>query len=268
MSAFWSVPRTILVTGGGSGIGLAFAQKFSSLGHKVIIVGRRRAQLDIAVASCPSLVAIVGDVSSDAGRIALADELKADHPALDVVVNNAGIQHRLPPLAVQAAGSAEEVAAFWARHREEISINVEGPIHLSMLLLPLLLNPSKAPEAGGAGARIINVSSGLSFVPMAVMPTYCATKAFLHSFTQSLRHQLHTTHVSVVEVIPPAVQTDLGGAGLHTFGEPLDAFTNHIFDKMLESDDNVEIGYKMSENARLASKDQLASVFQFLNKPH
>ena len=122
-----------------------------------------------------------------------------------MLVNNAGIQNRLPPLVVQSQ-SSESVNAAWQAHKAEIAINFEAPIHLSMmLLLPQL--------SGHPSSLIVNVTSGLSFVPIAFMPTYCATKAAAHSFTLSLRQQLKDTSVKVLEIVPPAVNTDLGGAG-------------------------------------------------------
>lgn len=130
-------------------------------------------------------------------------------------------------------------------------------MHLSMLLIPHLLSKSQS--------KIINVTSGLAFVPMAVMPTYCATKAFMHSFTMSLRQQLAGTSIGVIEIAPPAVNTDLGGAGLHTFGENLDEFADHIIGKLLENDENVEVGYKMSEKARNASREEVNATFAAMN---
>jgi uncharacterized oxidoreductase len=165
-----------------------------------------------------------------------------DFPRLNVLIYNAGIQNRLPPLATADHGAAE----VWAQHKLELSTNLDGPMHLSFLFLPHL--PAQ-PEA-----RIVNVSSGLAFVPMAAMPTYCSTKAALHSFTLSHSHQLKDTSVKVTEVIPPAVGTDLGGVGLHKFGEPLDAFSDHVqwhvVAIMVQDEEPDEIGYNMSEKMR------------------
>lgn len=131
---------------------------------------------------------------------------------------------------------------------------------MATLLLPHLL---KKPSAA-----IINVTSGLAFVPISSMATYCATKAALHSFTLSLRHQLINTPVRVIEIVPPAVNTDLGGAGLHTFGENLDEFADAMIGKLEESDDNIEFGYKFSETARNASREQINGIFNNMNKSH
>lgn len=224
------------------------------MGHEVIIVGRRQDQLDKAKAECPSLVTLQGDVGSETGRENLVTTIKNDYPQVNVLINNAGIQNRLPPL----ADSAQQT--LWHQHKNEIAINLEAPIHLSILLLPQL--------SSHAASLIVNVSSGLAFLPLAAMPTYCATKAALHSFTLSLRHQLKDTSVKVIEIVPPAVNTDLGGAGLHSFGENLDEFANHIMAKLFESDDNVEVGFKMSEKARSSSRSELDASFKFMNSQH
>ena len=126
-----------------------------------------------------------------------------------MLVNNAGIQNRTP-----IAGGD------WPAAHQELAINLEAPIHLSMLLAPHL--------ARRQNPAIVNVTSGLAFVALAEMPVYCASKAALHSFTMSLRRQLAHTPVQVIEIIPPAVDTDLGGPGLHTFGVPLDEFADAV----------------------------------------
>jgi uncharacterized oxidoreductase len=261
MASFLSsvgVKSSILITGGGSGIGFAFAKRFVELGHEVIIVGRRQEQLDLAKATVPSLITIRGDVSTEDERINLSNIIKSNYPQVNVLINNAGIQNRLVPL----SDPAQQELSSWLRHKTEIAINFEAPIHLTILLLPVLqAHPI---------ALVANVTSGLSFVPIASMPTYCATKAALHSFTLSLRHQLQqlTPPIRVVEIVPPAVNTDLGGVGLHTAGENLDEYADHVIAKLVESDENVEIGYKMSERARQASRAEIDNFFKFLNSAH
>lgn len=254
MSVFWSNSHTILITGGGSGIGLAFAKRWVLNGHKVIITGRRLDQLQKAQAECPSLITIVGDVSSEEGRHEIVEKILNDYPDVNVLVNNAGIQNRLPPLTSLIPSHGIDL---WQQHKKELNTNIDGPIHLSMLFIPHLIKREQA--------MIINVTSGLAFVPMSAMSMYCTTKAALHSFTISLRHQLQSSSIRVVEIVPPAVDTDLGGVGLHKFGENLDEFADHIFVKLLESDDNVEIGFKMSESLRNASAEQRAVIFSRLN---
>ncbi len=128
-------------------------------------------------------------------------------------------------------------------------------MHLSMLFIPHL--------AAQKNSYIMNVSSGLAFAPLAFMSTYCSTKAALHSFTMSLRHQLKDTSIKVVEIIPPKVNTDLGGKGLHDDGAPLNDFADHCLFKLEAGD--TEFGYMTSEKARLASREDIDKIFSFLN---
>jgi uncharacterized oxidoreductase len=184
--------NTILITGGGSGIGRALAEAFHSEGNQVIIAGRRKHLLDVTTAANPGMKAAVVDIEKGGAIRGFAEQLMHDHPALNVVIHNAGIMR---PESVRdgAVGDAEATVAT----------NLLGPIRLTAALLPLLL---KQPNAA-----IMTVSSGLAFMPLAMTPTYCATKAAIHSYTQSLRYQLRDTSVQVVELIPPYVQTELLG---------------------------------------------------------
>jgi uncharacterized oxidoreductase len=238
--------RTILVTGGATGIGLGLARRMVAAGATVIASGRREDALAEARAQVRGLHTLRGDVSTAEGRTALAEQVLREHPALDVLVNNAGIQNHLPPLTQPQD---------WSAHERELQTNLAGPMHLTMLLLPHLL--------ARAEAAILNVTSGLSFAPYARVATYCATKAALHSWTQSLRWQLAETKVTVVEIIPPAVNTDLGGKGLHDHGEPLDGFCDHVMRHLARGD--LEFGYKGSEEARTSSRDQLDKRFAAMN---
>jgi uncharacterized oxidoreductase len=167
-------------------------------------------------------------------------------PEVSVLINNAGIQNRPAPLT-----QPQE----WEEHRRELATNIEAPMHLSMLFVHHFL---KKPEAA-----IMNVSSGLAFSPLSFMPTYCATKAALHSFSLSLRHQLRETGIRVVEIIPPKVNTDLGGVGLHDDGAPLDEYADSAFAAIVEG--KLEFGYGFSEKNRLASRVELDQGFSFLN---
>ncbi len=135
----------------------------------------------------------------------------------------------------------------WSYYNKEIITNLEAPLHLSMLFAPFF--------ATKESATMINVTSGLAFTPFAMAPIYSATKAALHSFTMSLRHQLSDTSVEVIEVAPPAVNTDLGGAGLHTHGEPLDAFADGIFNELAKG--KIEIGYGSSVTRLRMSRDEI-----------
>lgn len=239
--------NTLLITGGASGIGYALATRFVKSGSKVIVCGRRKEQLAQAGKNCPGLHTIQCDLATEADRIALVEKVIREFPDLNILVNNAGIQNRLPPL---------NEPQTWEKHAQEIAINLQAPMHLSMLFISHLLK-RKSPA-------IVNITSGLAFAPLSFMPTYCATKAALHSFTITLRHQLSATPIKVYEVIPPAVNTDLGGKGLHTEGAPLDPFADHVM--ALLAKDEFEFGYGMSEKSRLASREQLNASFAAMNK--
>lgn len=240
--------NTILVTGGSGGIGLALAERFVKAGNQVIVCGKRPEKLAAAKAKVPQLHARVCDVAVAAERVALCEWVRQEFPNLNVLVNNAGIQNRNGNL-LQAD------AANWGSYQAEIATNVEAPIHLTMLLLPLLV--------GKPNATIINVSSSLAFTPMASIPIYCATKAAVHSFTMSLRHQVANHGVEVVEVIPPAVQTDLGGAGLHTRGVPLDEYADATFLSLEQG--GREIGYGSHLHAGRMSRDEIDAAFERMN---
>ena len=239
--------NTVLVTGGASGIGLALATRFLKAGSEVLICGRREAKLREATALQPQVKSFVCDVSNQAGRTELARRSIAEFPQLNVVVLNAGIQHRLDLARAEA----------WPQAEQELAINLAAPIHLAMLFIPHLL--------GQANPVLINVTSGLAFSPLARVPVYCATKAGLHSFTLSLRRQLDATPIEVVEIIPPAVDTDLGGPGLHTFGVALDPFADHVMARLDAGD--AEITYGFSEKASRASRAELDETFVRMNAP-
>ncbi|WP_462410811.1 SDR family oxidoreductase [Neobacillus sp. Marseille-QA0830] len=231
--------NTILITGGASGIGLAFAERFLDRGNEVIVVGRRQEKLDEAKEKFPALHVRACDVSKTEDRKSLVEWVTSEFPLLNVLVNNAGIQQRVNLL---------QAEKDWDYYQNEIAINVEGPIHLSMLLIPHLRKQNQA--------AILNVSSGLAIMPGVWVPIYSATKAAIHSFSLSLRHQLADTSIGVIEIFPPAINTDLGGVGLHTFGAPLDHFADTIFQR-LEAQ-QLEIGYGGIEERLNASREEIA----------
>ena len=239
--------NTILITGGATGIGFALATRFSSLGNEVIICGRRKSALAEAKGICPALHAISCDISSEEERSSLFARLVKEFPNLNVLINNAGIQNR--PLHITEQQD-------WRKCTQEMAINFEAPVHLSQLFVPFLSRQNNP--------TIINISSGLAFVPLAQMPIYCATKAALHSFTLSLRQQLLPASIKVIELIPPAVNTDLGGKGLHDNGVPLNEYADFAIASL--GKDEVEIGYGFSDRARLASREQLDEMFRSMNK--
>jgi uncharacterized oxidoreductase len=237
--------NTILITGGGSGIGLGLAKRLASY-NKVIICGRDREKLLRAVQDCPELDFMAFDLSRPEERVALAAAVLKKYPALNVLVNNAGIQRRIP------VTSTEE----WGETHRELAINLEAPIHLTRLLTPHF---SEIPHA-----TVINVTSGLAFAPIAMMPVYCASKAALHSYTLSLRFALEKKGIQVIEIIPPAVNTDLGGHGLHDFGVPLDEFCEVAIQGLKSG--LPEIAHGTAVKARQASRQELDGMFQGMNR--
>jgi uncharacterized oxidoreductase len=186
--------NTILITGGGSGIGRALAEAFHRLGNQVIIAGRGQKSLDETTAANPGMKSLTLDVSDPKSIQSSAAQVTKDYPSLNVLINNAGIMS--PENLLEASNDLSTAEKI-------ITTNLLGPIRLTAALLPAL---RKQPRA-----TIMTVSSGLAFVPFAVTPAYCATKAAIHSYTQSLRYQLKATKVEVIELIPPYVQTTLTG---------------------------------------------------------
>lgn len=231
-----------LVTGGGSGIGLGLVHEFLQRGAaKVLITGRRLEVLEAAAAIYPGRVFFrQSDAGSAADRESLVQWVEAEHPDCNALVNNAGVQRRVSP--------AQDMAN-WAERAREIEINLAGPVHLCTLFVPYLL-------ARQSPCLVANVSSGLAFIPFAAGPVYSATKAGLHSYTMALRYSLQDTHVKVVEIIPPAVKTDLGGS--HDFGEDCAEFCAHVMGLLEQGHD--ECAFKMSEAARTADRATLDTM--------
>jgi uncharacterized oxidoreductase len=184
--------NTILVTGGGSGIGRGLAESLHQLGNQVIISGRRSDALADTAKTNPGIVSLNLDVNDPDAVQKFAARITSEYPSLNVLINNAGIM-RAENLRDLPEGLADSEAI--------ITTNLLGPIRLTAALLPHLRKQTHA--------AVMNVSSGLAFVPLPVTPTYSATKAALHSYTVSLRVQLAGTQVEVIEIIPPAVATDL-----------------------------------------------------------
>jgi uncharacterized oxidoreductase len=196
--------NTILVTGGGSGIGRELAREFHQLGNRVIVAGRRLGPLEALAKAHPGMTAVELDVADAQAVSKTAARLLTDHPDLNVLVNNAGIMVVEDKIDLPVAEAT-------------VATNLLGPIRLTAALLPHLL--------GQLQGTIVNVSSALGFVPLVYTPTYCATKAAIHSWSISLREQLRGTSVEVVEVIPPGVQTELQpGLSSNPRAMPLDAF--------------------------------------------
>lgn len=237
--------NTILVTGGSSGIGLALAERFSKAGSEVIICGKDKFKLDKIKKKFPKIVTFQADLSIEEERISLYKNVIKDFPDLNVLVNNAGIQQRID----------FNKGAKWSYIRQEIEINLLAQIHLTALFIPHL-KKVKEPV-------IINITSGLAFAPLANVPVYCSTKAAFHSFTLSLRHQLANTSIKVIEVIPPSVQTDLGGKGWHDSGTPLNEFGDAVFDGLKQGKEEITYGYTVHSSR--ASREELDELFKRMN---
>jgi uncharacterized oxidoreductase len=227
--------NTILITGGGSGIGRALAEAFHAIGNQVIIAGRRKEVLDEVIAANPGMKAAILDIENADAISVFADKVKRDYPALNVIINNAGIMR---PERLQE-GALTDAEAM-------ITTNLLGPIRLTAALLPQLLSQPHP--------TIMTVSSGLAFLPLAITPTYSATKAAIHSYTQSLRYQLKDTAVQVLELIPPYVQTELMGQGQASDPNamPLKDFITEVMNILKTSPDATEICVERVKPLRFA----------------
>ena len=240
--------NTILITGGGSGIGRGLAEQFQKLGNQVVIAGRRKQALDETTAANPGMQSVTLDAENAAGIRSFAAHIAEQFPNLNVLINNAGIM-RLENLLAQPDDLADAEAI--------VNTNLLGPIRLTAALLPLL---QKQPQS-----VIMNVSSGLAFVPIAMTPTYCATKSAIHSYTQSLRYQLRDSTTEVLELIPPYVATDLMGGRSDPRTMPLDQFITEVMD-ILKTEPAEEICVGKVKPFRLAAETgQYAQMFGGLN---
>ena len=229
----------ILITGGASGIGLGLTERFIQENNTVIVCGRRESVLKEVAEKHPSVITKVCDLGIEAERVELYNWIAGNHPDLNVLVNNAGIQ--------QWMNISDD--NFFQRAKDEITTNIEAPVHLTGLF-------SNLPALN----TIINVSSGLAFVQFAKVPVYSATKAFFHSFTWSLRHLLKPKGIEVIEMIPPALNTDLGGKGLHNHAPPVSEFVTSIFNQLKEGKD--ELTFESSHSRANASAEELKSYFK------
>lgn len=242
--------RTVLVTGGGSGIGAALAGAFHARGSQVIIAGRTASRLEAVAAAHPGMATFTVDVADPVAVSALAAAVAERWPDLDTLVNNAGIQ-TLFDLAADTPPEPDAIA-------REIDVNLKGLINVAAAFLPLLrAQPS---------ARLVNVGSGLAYVPLVAAPVYSATKAAVHSFTLSLRHQLRGTGVSVVELIPPAVETELHRN--QPSGPPgamrLDAFTRAAMRGLDSGKEEIAVG--LARVLRTGSRIAPGAFLRIVNK--
>jgi len=232
----------ILITGGATGIGLGLTERFLIENNTVIICGRRSDVLKEVTDQYPQVIAYVCDLALESDRIALFDWLNNEHADLNVVVNNAGIQNWM----------ALEDESFYQKAVSEIETNIVAPLHLITLL-------SNLPKL----KTIMNVTSGLAFVQLTKVPVYCATKAFLRSFTLSLRYLLQPKGIEVIEIIPPALNTDLGGKGIHDGNPSVRDFIEAIFVQLKEGKNELTFGF--SDVMLKASPEVIAGTFAKMN---
>lgn len=232
----------ILITGGASGIGLGLTERFIKENNTVIICGRRKSVLDEVQTKFPSVVTKVCDLANEQERVDLYKWISEYHSDLNVLVNNAGIQNW-----VDVTDSA-----FYQKANDEVTTNILAPIHLTNLFIQLK-----------SLTTIINVTSGLAFVPLSKVSVYSATKAFFRSFTLSLRHQLKSKNIEVIEMIPPALNTDLGGKGLHDGMPAVSDFVASVFQQMKEG--KTELTFGTSESRANANNETITEYFNRMN---
>ncbi|WP_326732321.1 SDR family oxidoreductase [Streptomyces phaeochromogenes] len=215
--------NTILITGGTSGIGLGLALRLHEAGNKVIVAGRRKELLDRITSEHPGIEALVLDIADPASIARAAESVATSHPQLNVLVNNAGImlpENLLDPASLPVA-------------EDHVTVNLLGTIRMTYAFLPLLEDKKDAV--------VMNVTSALAFVPLPITPTYNATKAALHSFSESLRVQLTDSAVQVIEVAPPGVRTTLLGQQDDENAMPLDDFLDETLTLLRDRPDAREI---------------------------
>ena len=244
-----STGNTILITGGGSGIGRGLAEAFHALGNQVVVAGRRKQALDETTVANPGMKSLQLDIENPAAIRAFALQVACEFPSLNVLVNNAGIM-RAEKLTAQQQDLADAEAM--------VATNLLGPIRLTAALLPLL--------QGKPSSTIVNVSSGLAFLPLALTPTYCATKAAIHSYSLSLRYQLRSTSVEVLELIPPYVATELMGGASDPRAMPLDKFLAEVMAILKTQPTPKEICVESVKTLRFAAESgKFDAIFQGLN---
>jgi uncharacterized oxidoreductase len=241
--------NTVLITGGATGIGFALAESLTKLGNRVIVCGRRMERLAEAKRRLPNLSVGRYDVSREQDRDAMYAWIGANFKELNILINNAGIQRR-----VDFTKGTEDLL----KSEDEIDINLKAQVHLSALFVPML---SKQKEAA-----IVNMSSGLGFVPLTGFPIYSATKAAIHSFTMSLRHQLRASSIKVFEIIPPTVHdTELKGKPIEK--APWTVSASEVADAVVKGmgEDTFEISIGPSRKWTSSTRQELDQIFGEIN---
>ena len=245
--------NTILITGGGSGIGRGLAEEFHKLGNQVIIAGRRKQALDDTTAANPGMKSLTLDIENPDAIRAFAAQVSAEFPNLNVLVNNAGIMR-----AEKLLASNDPAQNYLPDAEAIVATNLLGPIRLIAALLPQL---QKQPHSA-----IMNVSSGLAFLPLTLTPTYCATKAAIHSYTLSLRYQLKATSTEVLELVPPYVATDLMSGASDPRAMPLNQFIAEVMAILKTQPTPPEICVENVKRLRFAAESgKFDAIFEGLN---
>jgi uncharacterized oxidoreductase len=245
--------NTIFITGGTSGIGQGLAEAFHKLGNQVIITGRREYRLKEICGANPGMRYFVLDVSDARAVSRVAKQATEEFPKLNCVFNNAGVQKDQK---FSVTGPLDETSVG-----EELDTNILGVMRVAAEFIPHLQKQKDAV--------LVNVSSGLAFVPLARFPVYCATKAFVHSYTQSLRRQLRDSGIQVIELIPPYVATELGGPDKNTNltgvpqPMPLDTFIAETMKELATEETEVAIG--PSKNLAGATPTLARQMFAGMN---
>ena len=243
--------NTVLITGGATGIGFSLAEAFAKAGNEVIICGRREGKLKEAKNKLPKIHIRVCDLSKDRDRESLYEWVSSNFKNLNILVNNAGIQRMI---------DFKKGIHDLVNGEDEIEINLKAYVHLSAHFIPSLLRQKEA--------AIINISSGLAFIPIAIMPVYCATKAAIHSFSWSLRHQLKDTSIRVFEIIPPTVDTELDKGTREQRGMRDRVIPpSEVADAALKAlkNNQYEFAVGAAENLRTGARKNPEQLFQGIN---
>jgi uncharacterized oxidoreductase len=242
--------NVVLITGGATGIGVALAEELINAGNEVIIYGRRESKLSEAKQKLPSIHTMACDLSKREGRETLYKHMESKFPDTNILVNNAGIQR-----IIDFKKGREELL----KEDDEILINLVAPIELSAYFIPSFMKKDNS--------AIINISSGLGFIPIVLFPVYCATKAAMHSFSTTLRHQLRNTSVKVFEIIPPTTDTELDKGMRAKRGAPKGITVQEVAKASLKAiaQDEFESAIGEAQNLRTASRNNPEQTFHNMN---